>query len=197
MLDMGPYYVTALVNLLGPVRRVSGVATRARAERTITSQPLNGQVIPVEVATHVTGTLEFAQGAVISVTMSFDVPKHRHAPIELYGSQASLSLPDPNFFFGPIEMATLGGDWKQLPTLHGFSDGNYRMLGAAEMAHAIRHQRPHRASGALALHALEVMQAFGESSAAGRHIDIQSTVERPAPMRTRFSDGWHVGQVIA
>ncbi len=197
MLDMGPYYVTALVNLLGPVRRVSGVATRARAERTITSQPLNGQVIPVEVATHVTGTLEFAQGAVISVTMSFDVAKHRHAPIELYGSLASLSLPDPNFFFGPIETAALGGDWKQQPTEHGYSDGNYRMLGAADMAHAIRDKRPHRTSGALALHALEVMQAFGESSEAGRHVDIQSTIERPAAMRTRFTDGWQLGQAIA
>ena len=103
MLDMGPYYITALVNLLGPVARVAGITSRARAQRTITSEPLRGQTIQVEVATHVAGTLEFANGAVISMATSFDVPKHRHAPIELYGTEASLMVPDPNHFGGPVE----------------------------------------------------------------------------------------------
>ena len=95
MLDMGPYYITALVNLIGPVARVAGITSRARSEREITSEPLKGTMIPVEVATHVAGTLEFVSGAVVSIAMSFDVPRHRHRPIELYGTDGSLSVPDP------------------------------------------------------------------------------------------------------
>jgi predicted dehydrogenase len=86
MLDMGPYYITALVNLIGPVARVAGITSRTRSEREITSEPLKGTMIPVEVATHVAGTLEFVSGAVVSIAMSFDVPRHRHRPIELYGT---------------------------------------------------------------------------------------------------------------
>ncbi len=96
MLDMGPYYVTSLVNLLGPVESVAGVATKLRDERLVTSEPLKGTKIPVEVATHVAGTMKFVSGAVVSIAMSFDVPRHKHSPIELYGSDASLLVPDPN-----------------------------------------------------------------------------------------------------
>ena len=106
MLDMGPYYVTDLVNLLGPVASVSAAATRTRAERVVTSQPLAGTRIPVEVATHVTGTLMFAGGAAVSMTMSFDVARHKHVPIEIYGETGSLIVPDPNYFGGRIELAT-------------------------------------------------------------------------------------------
>lgn len=196
MLDMGPYYITALVNLLGPVAHVSGVATRARPERTITSQPLFGQKVPVEVSTHVTGTLTFAQGAVVSVTMSFDVPKHRHAPIELYGTEASMMVPDPNRFDGVIETARPGGDWTAHPIEFGYGDGNYRIFGAADMAHAIRAKRPHRASGALAAHALEVMLAFDLSSDSGRRVEITSRPERPAPLATELATGYAPGQPL-
>lgn len=196
MLDMGPYYITALVNLLGPVARVSGAAKRARALRTITSQPLFGQKVPVEVSTHVTGTLEFAQGAVVSVTMSFDVPKHRHAPIELYGTEASMMVPDPNRFDGVIETAKPGEDWLTHPIEFGFGDGNYRIFGAADMAHAIRAKRPHRASGELAFHALEVMLAFDVSSTTGRHVDISSQPARPAPLGTELARGYLPGQPL-
>ena len=112
MLDMGPYYITNLVNLLGPVASVSGVATRLRSEREITSEPLKGTRIPVEVATHVTGTLVFVNGAAVTITMSFDVPRHKHAPMEIYGEKGSLLVPDPNFFGGTIEFATASQDWK-------------------------------------------------------------------------------------
>ena len=184
MLDMGPYYITDLVNLLGPVASVSGVATRLRSEREITSEPLKGTRIPVEVATHVTGTLVFVNGAAVTIAMSFDVPRHKHAPIELYGEKGSLLVPDPNFFGGTIEFATASQDWKVMPTQHAYADDNYRIIGVADMAQAIRAGRPHRASGDLAYHVLEVMQAFQTSSDAGAAVAIQSRPERPAMLPT-------------
>jgi predicted dehydrogenase len=189
MLDMGPYYITALVNLIGPVARVAGITSRARAEREITSEPLKGTMIPVEVATHVAGTLEFVSGAVVSIAMSFDVPRHRHRPIELYGTAGSLSVPDPNRFFGAIELATPAKDWTEQPTEHPHASGNYRIIGVADMAHAIRSGRPHRASGELAFHALEVMEAFQVSSERGTHVTIESRPERPAMLPTTLQFG--------
>ena len=185
MLDMGPYYITDLVNLLGPVERVAGMATKLRDRRTITSQPLAGTEIPVEIPTHVAGTLHFVSGAVVSIIMSFDVPKHRHLPLELYGTAGSLIVPDPNFFGGQIELAETGGDWQPVPTEHAFADANYRIVGVADMAHAIRENRPHRASGVLAYHVLEVMEAFNRSSESGGFITIDSRPDRPAPMDIR------------
>jgi len=189
MLDMGPYYVTDLVNLLGPVSSVSGVATRLRTERVVTSQPLRGTRVPVEVATHVTGTLLFASGAAVSMTMSFDVPRHRHVPIELYGEIGSLIVPDPNYFGGKIEFGAADEDWREIPTRHTYADGNYRILGVADMAHAIRSGRPHRASGALAFHVLEVMEAFQTSSDSGRAVSVSTRPERPAPLPASLAVG--------
>jgi predicted dehydrogenase len=189
MLDMGPYYITALVNLLGPVASVSGAASRIRDERLITSKPLAGTRIPVEVATHVAGTLIFASGALVTIAMSFDVARHRHRPIELYGSEGALCVPDPNYFGGTIELATAKLDWREVPTEHIYADGNYRSIGVADMAHAIRSGRPHRASGELAFHVLEVMQAFQESSDRRRHVDIKSRPERPAMLPLGLAKG--------
>lgn len=189
MLDMGPYYITALVNLIGPVARVAGISSRARAEREITSEPLKGTMIPVEVATHVAGTLEFVSGAVVSIAMSFDVPRHRHRPIELYGTEGSLSVPDPNRFFGAIELATASKDWVEQPTEHPYASGNYRIIGVADLAQAIQTGRPHRASGELAFHALEVMEAFQLSSDRGTHVTIESRPERPAMLPTTLQVG--------
>ena len=189
MLDMGPYYITDLVNLLGHVASVSGVATRTRDERLVTSKPLEGTRVPVEVATHVTGSLLFASGAVVSMTMSFDVPRHRHAPIELYGEKGSLIVPDPNHFGGKVEVATASEDWREIPVEHAYADGNYRILGLADMAQAIRKGRPHRASGALAFHVLEVMEAFQKSSELGAAVAIASRPERPQPMPAGLKTG--------
>jgi predicted dehydrogenase len=189
MLDMGPYYITDLVNLLGPVARVSGMATRLRAERVIDSEPLKGARIPVEVSTHVAGTLAFVNGAVVTVAMSFDVPKHKHAPIEIYGDKASLIVPDPNYFGGAIELAEIGKDWRAVHAEHAYADGNYRILGVADMAHAIRANRPHRASGALAYHVLEVMVAFQRSSDSGAVVAIESRPERPAILPAGLAAG--------
>lgn len=189
MLDMGPYYITALVNLIGPVARVSGATSRARAERPILSEPLKGTNIKVDVATHVAGTLEFVSGAVVSIATSFDVPKHRHSPIELYGTNASMSVPDPNHFGGKIEVAPTGEDWSERPTEHPNADGNFRIIGVADLAHAIRAGRPHRASGELALHVLEVMEAFQTSSDRGAHVAIETRPVRPAMLPVDLQPG--------
>jgi predicted dehydrogenase len=188
MLDMGPYYITELVNLLGPVEQVAGMTARARERRTIGSQPLAGQSIEVEVATHVAGTLRFASGALVSIAMSFDVPQHRHAPIELYGTEATLLVPDPNRFGGAIEIGR-NKNWSERPVEHAYADGNYRIIGVADLAHAIRSTRAHRASGELAYHVLEVMEAFEVSSDRGRHVVIDSRPERPAMVPTDLPRG--------
>jgi len=188
MLDMGPYYITALVNLLGPVEQVAGITARAREQRTIGSQPLAGQTIQVEVPTHVAGTLRFVSGAVISMAMSFDVPQHRHAPIELYGTDATLMVPDPNRFGGAIEIGR-NKTWSERPVEHPYADGNYRIIGVADLAHALRSGRPHRASGELAYHVLEVMEAFEVSSRRGSHVLIESRPERPAMLPTELVSG--------
>ena len=190
MLDMGPYYVTTLVNLLGPVKRVAGMTSRLRGERIITSEPLKGTRIPVEVDTHVAGTLEFVSGAIATISMSFDVAHHTHRPIEIYGTEGALSVPDPDAFGGQIETATASSsDWRPVKTIHPYANGNFRIIGVAEMAHAIRSNRPHRASGDLAYHVLEVMTAFQRSSKDGAHITIRSRPQRPAMMPNDSTNG--------
>jgi hypothetical protein len=188
MLDMGPYYITDLINLLGPVEQVSGITARSRERRIIGSQPLAGQTIDVEVATHVAGTLQFASGPVVTVAMSFDVPQHRHAPIELYGTESTLLVPDPNRFGGAIEIGR-NKTWSERPIEHPYADGNYRIIGVADLAYAIRSGRPHRASGELAYHVLEVMEAFQVSSDRGAHVRIESRPQRPAMVPTDIGRG--------
>ncbi|THD45102.1 MAG: Gfo/Idh/MocA family oxidoreductase [Bradyrhizobium sp.] len=189
MLDMGPYYITDLVNLLGPVQSVFGAATRTRSQRLVHSEPLKGTHVPVEVATHVTGLLRFVAGAAVSVTMSFDVAKHKHVPLEIYGEDGALSVPDPNYFGGTIEFAAAGEEWREMPIRHAYWDDNFRGLGLADMAQAIRSKRPHRASGALALHVLEVMEAFQTSFDSGRIVEISTRPERPAPLPATLKVG--------
>jgi predicted dehydrogenase len=179
---MAPYYLTTLVNLLGPVARVAAMTAMPRKERTITSQPRHGQKIPVRVATHAAGTLAFVSGALVQVGMSFDVPAHRHLPIEIYGTEGTLVVPDPNWFGGEIEFAAAKDTWVKLKTELPYADANHRSIGLADMAHAIRANRPHRASGALALHVLEVMEAFDRSAKAGKAIAIATRPDRPAPL---------------
>lgn len=191
MLDMGPYYITDLVNLLGPVARVSAMSSRLRQERVITSEPKKGETMKVSIDTHVTGSLGFANGAIVQIGMSFDVAAHKHVPLEIYGTEQSLIVPDPNFFGGEIEMRRRGRDeeWVGVKVEAPYASGNYRSLGVADMALAILEDRPHRASGALALHVLEVMEAFEQAAREGRTIDITSTVERPAPLAESIRNG--------
>lgn len=191
MLDMGPYYITDLVNLLGPVARVSAMSSRLRTERTITSEPKKGQVMPVHIDTHVTGSLGFANGAVVQIGMSFDVAAHKHVPLELYGTEQTLIIPDPNFFGGELELRKRGRDepWTPVKVEAPYADGNYRSLGVADMAAGILGNRPHRANGDLALHVLEVMEAFEHAAREGRTVDIKTPVTRPAPLSESLTDG--------
>jgi predicted dehydrogenase len=189
MLDMGPYYITDLVNLLGPIAKVSGVGSALRQTRTITAKERAGEIIPVHVPTHVSGTLVFANGAVVQITMSFDVAGHKHVPLEIYGTEGSLVVPDPNLFGGQIELLQQGGEWQNVDTDMPYADGNYRSIGLADLAYAIAKDRPHRASGDLALHVLEVMEAFDKSSQSGQAVNITTPVERPAPLRHSLSNG--------
>ena len=132
--------------------------------------------------THLTGVIEFQNGAIISVITSFDVWKHTHSPIEIYGTEGSLFVPDPNGFGGPIRMRRSGAsEWSDVPLSHGYAD-NSRGIGVADMAYALRSGRPHRASGELANHVLDIMHAFHDASDAGKHIELQSKCARPKPL---------------
>lgn len=190
--DLGGYYVTQLVNLLGPVARVSACASIGMAQRTVGNGPLEGTVIDVEVPTTVNGALEFASGANVTLTASFDVWAHQRAPIEIYGTEGTLLGTNPNFFGGEPRISERGADWQPVniaawpfgignhKTGMGQPVANYRAVGVVDMAVAIRRNRPHRASGELALHVLEVLDAFERSSVEGRHVRIESSAQRPA-----------------
>ena len=187
MFDMGPYYITALAFLLGPVPRVTGSAQKSYSERTITSQPKQGTKISVEVPTHVAAVLDFASGAVGTLLMSFDV-WGTHLPwMEIYGTEGSLTGPDPNTFSGPVKLLKRdANEWDDVPLQIGYVE-NSRGLGVADMADAIRTNRPHRASGELLYHVLDVMEGIHDSSRAGRHYRVSRTFERPARC---LSDSW-------
>ncbi len=180
MFDMGPYYLTALVSLLGPVKRVTGSARISFPQRTITSQPKYGTQIDVEVPTHVAGVLDFENGAVGTMITSFDV-WHANLPrIEIYGSQGSLAVPDPNTFGGPLSFRLHGqSEWKEIPPVYGYCE-NSRGLGVADMAHALVSGGKHRANGDVAFHVLDIMQGFHDASKEGRHYELTSQCERPA-----------------
>jgi len=180
MLDMGPYYLTCLVNLLGSVTAVTGTHRAATTTRTIASGPRAGEVVPVTVPTHISGVIEFAAGPHVTITTSFDVWKHDHNHIEIYGETGSLIVPDPNRFDGTVMVAEGKGDWHALPLAFPHGDDNWRILGLADMARAIREDRPHRASADLALHVLEVMEKIIASGDAGRRLTVETRVKRPA-----------------
>ena len=189
VLDMGPYYITALAFLLGPVSRVTGSAQKSYSERTITSQPKQGTKISVEVPTHVAAVLDFTSGAVGTLLMSFDV-WGTHLPwMEIYGTEGSLAVPDPNTFGGPVKLLRRDAkEWDDMPLQFGYVE-NSRGLGVADMADAIRADRPHRASGELLYHVLDVMEGIDDASRAGRHYRVSSTFERPAPLPLGLADG--------
>jgi predicted dehydrogenase len=182
LFDMGPYYLTSIVTLFGPIARVSGVATVSNRERTVATGPLAGQAIPVDVATHVSALLEHENGLTTTLTVSFDVWKSRAPLFEVFGTEGTMAVPDPNRFDGDVEIAPAATrEWETVAVSAGWADAG-RGFGLADMARAIETDRPHRASGELAFHVLEVMDGILHAAADHAVVEIASTVERPAPV---------------
>ncbi len=190
LFDMGPYYLTALVNLLGPVRRVTAASTRSTDLRRGAKVNV-GRTFSVEIDTHVSALLEFSSGAVITLLVSFDVWKHSNfADIELFGTEGSLHVPNPNAFHGDIRFfkAGLSADWAPADNPFIYNE-NMRGIGLADLAAGMMGRRPHRCSGDLAFHVLDIMCAIGESAAQARGVVLDSTCERPAPLPVGLTAG--------
>lgn len=180
LLDRGPYEITTLLTLLGPVIEVIGMSSRPRTSRTVRSGDRSGQTFPVAVDTHVTGSLRHASGVVSTIIMSFDAVGTRSSHVEIHGTDASLIVPNPNKFDGDVQLRRLGDpDWSVLPVSAGY-EGAARGYGAADLAATAPGEE--RASGRLALHALDVMLSVLRSSEIGRVLPLSTTCERPAPV---------------
>jgi predicted dehydrogenase len=182
VMDMAPYYLTALVAMLGPVKRVTGSAQQLHKEITVTNprSPRYGETVPVEAPTNVTATLDFHGGAVASLQACKEAFGYEPR-MEIYGTQGILYVPDANFFGGTIKLKTATGELKEVPYSHGFTTDS-RGIGAADMAHAIQSGRSNRASGRLARHILDISLSIFESSRQERHLTLQSSIDRPEPL---------------
>jgi predicted dehydrogenase len=185
LLDMGPYYLTTLVTLLGPVRRVVGLASTPETTRSIGSGPKAGTSFPVSVATHVTGVLEHTNGALSTLMMSFGVWAGQLPRIEVYGTTGSLSVPDPNRFDGPVQVfRSSDPQWVEVPVSGGYPAAA-RGCGVADMARAIADGTVHRANGDLAYHVLDIMESLLAAAETGTAVEIASHPDRPAPVPLR------------
>jgi predicted dehydrogenase len=194
LLDIGPYYLTQLVNLLGPVAEVTAVGVRPRKTRTVLSKPLYGTPIEVEVPTTVNGAILFENGANVAITMSWDVWRHGRPPIEIYGSDGSLRNPDPNWFGGEVLTTEKAADWRpadisaqpfgepNMMSYQGFPVANYRGLGLVDLVGAVRNGRDPRASGALALHVMEVLLCLEQAAERRAPVLVGSRCARPEPV---------------
>ena len=183
MLDMGPYYVTAFVNLLGGVKSVTGIAKTTFPQRTITSQPLCGKVIDVDVPTYITGMMEFENGVTGTLFTTFDVVNNGQARFEIYGSEGTLIVPDPNTFGGEVKVLhRMDGEIRTMPLLFDYNE-NSRGLGLADMAKAIETGRNPRESYKQTLHVLEVMESFTKSSELRRTLDLETSFKKEQPMK--------------
>ena len=193
ILDLGPYYIANLVQLIGPVKRVAALASVPQKERTIANGPRNGERIPVSTPTTIHALMEFENGAVITFNASWDVWQHGHAPMELYGEEGTVHVPDPNFFGGAVSYTKGAKAVTKMPAWdHPFSKpnddhpgglrANYRTAGLADMALAIIADRPHRCSLELALHAIDVMTGILKSGETGKFVDMQTTCDQPAAL---------------
>jgi predicted dehydrogenase len=193
MLDIGPYYVANLIQLIGPVARVTALTGSASPTRTIRSEPRNGEEIPVQTPTTIHAVLEFVSGAIVTLGASWDVMAHDHRNMELYGTRGSLYVPDPNFFGG--DLVQLDDDGNDVPIspcshvlgvpnqTHPQGDvANYRAAGLAEMVLAIQENREHRCSLELAIHVVDVLTACLQAGDERRVIELTTTCARPAPL---------------
>ncbi len=186
LFDMGPYYLTALVSLLGPVASVVAGHRGTGAERVVKRGARTGQVLPVEVPTHTAAVLQLASGEVTTLVTSFEVWQSDLPRLEIHGTEASLSLPDPNTFGGPVKLFPAGSEsWEQVPT--DSFESHQRGIGLASLASSLVAGGENRASGRLAYHVLDAMCSISEAAEQGRRVELSSSVERPAPMPTRWS----------
>ncbi len=189
MLDMGPYYVTALVNLIGGVSGVTGVTKTSFPQRTITSQPKSGTVVDVDVPTYITGILHFDNGAVGTIFTTFDVYYDTQARLEIYGTKGTLVVPDPNHFGGPIKLLRPeDGSYKEMPLLFDYKE-NSRGVGIADMAKALQTGRDCRASYRQTYHVLEILTSFEKSSNEKKYIPLETHFERAIPMKNNVMHG--------
>ena len=194
MLDLGPYYVADLINLLGPVARVGALTTSAQAERVILNGPREGETVPVKTPTNIHALLEFGNGATITLSTSWDVWHHKRNHFELYGTEGTLYLPDPNFFGGTVEIGGKDGSLTALePWDHPFGVpnqdhpdrgplANYRTAGLADMVAALVGGRDARCSLERTLHGVEVMTACLKSGETGQFVTLTTTCTRPAAL---------------
>ena len=193
VMDMGPYYIATLINLLGPVKRVGALTSSAEPERTIGSGPRQGQKIKVNTPSNIQALLEFHSGATVSFSASWDVWHHKRNHFELYGTKGTLYVPDPNFFGGTVEVALAGGEAQvQSPWDHPFGKinqnhngrdlANYRTAGLADMAQAHMEGRDHRCSLERTLHGVDVMTSILKSGETGQFITLTTTCTRPAAL---------------
>jgi predicted dehydrogenase len=186
MFDMGPYYLTALIMLLGPIRSVSAMTKMSSPQRVITEPTRFGQTIDVEVPTHVAGIIDFVNGSIASIVTSFDVWATELPSIEIYGTEGTLSVPDPNTYRGPIRLFSKGGsDWIEVPIKRNFTQQS-RGLGLAQMADAMARGCAHRANGEMAYHVLEALHLIHAASFEGRHFQLSSTCSRPTALPPKF-----------
>ncbi|MBN2301889.1 MAG: Gfo/Idh/MocA family oxidoreductase [Lentisphaerae bacterium] len=183
MFDMGPYYLTALIALLGPVKRITGATKISFTERIYCGDnEKKGQKIKVDIPTHVAGIMDFKNGVVGTIITSFDVWSHHLPSIEIYGTNGSLQVPNPNEFGGTVSLFKSNDEgWRNVPLTHAYEQ-NSRGIGVADMAKALTDKYAIRASGEMAYHVLDLMHAFHDASDKNRHIEIQSTCKRPKPM---------------
>lgn len=180
MMDMGPYYLTALVYLVGRVKGLSGMTGRGFEQRVITSEPKKGTVIEVEVPTYTTGLLRFENGAIGTVLTTFDVYYDQQAFLEIYGTKGTLRVPDPNTFGGTIQLyRPETGSFCEMPLLFGYKE-NSRGIGVADMARALRNKSSFRADVRQTLHVLEILTAFEKSSREGKYLELESSYEQHA-----------------
>lgn len=183
LFDMGPYYLSALVTLMGPIAAVNGLSRVTSPTRTITSEPKRGTIVPVETPTHIVCGFEFASGAIGQFTASFDVQRSTLPHIEVYGTEGTILVPDPNGFGGPVKLFRKGGDWEDVPVTRPYSE-NSRGLGVLDMANAIREGRAARASGELGLHVLEAMHGVLAAAESGSNVRLRYGADLPAAMPT-------------
>ena len=190
MLDMGPYYLTALVSLLGPVASVQALTSAGFPERTLGAGPRRGETVRVEVPTLYQGLMRFENGVTGSIIMSFDTWRSDQPRLEIHGTEGSLLIPDPNGFGGTVRLLKAGDSGPKKISVRSFPySRNSRGLGVADMAAAIRNNRPHRADGRMAAHVLETMLAFEEAGRTGAAVEIISTMDRPEPLKHGLRKG--------